>query len=332
MTDNNLEGQVAEQTQEVSLADELRSHFEPKEEVKEETKELPAEDKTEPTEEAEEVEETAEKPEVDEVEKEFPLVPKDWSAEEKQIFEDALNSEDEKTRLAAELFIERYNNFKKGFTKKSQEFSSKTKELTEINKIFEPFEGNLKANGITKTQYINDLIREAVGLNQNPAGKIKEWVKMYNLKPEQLGFDEYSYLQDDEKSDTSELQQLKAEINSLRNQLHSAPVENQVRQFAEAKDEQGKPLHPHFNEVRGIMGNLISKNPDLTLDQAYKKAVKTIDIDLEQEPEAINLDRIREKVAKAKKASKGVKTNGGKIDFSEMSLTDELKARFNGIN
>ncbi len=287
--------------------------------------------------EVEDEEDPEEKKIQDTVEAEFQLIPKDWSAEEKAAFQALIDSDDPDKALAAGILVERYNSFKKGFNKKTQEYAAVIKDHEPIVEVFKPYEDTLKKNNITKSQYISNMMKWDNLLHKDPVVGVKEIMRAFNLKPEQLGASEINW--NDDLTDTSsngnnKVTELETQVRNLQNQLAALPIETQIRQFAEATDSEGKLKHPHFKEVQTVIGGILSSNPSLTLDQAYKKAVKTLDVkESEKAPDdAINLDKIREKVAKAKKANKGVKTSNGGIDFSQMSLADELKARFQGIN
>ena len=345
--DTQTEQVVAEAPQaevtNTTLADELRAAFEAAEKPQEEATQPEVGEKPVKTEEVEEdakpeVEEKAEETDEDKklqetVENEFPLVPKDWSEEEKKAFQALIDSDDEDKAVAAQVLIERYNLLKKGFFKKTREYSEATKEIQPINEIFKPYETTLKQNNITKSQYIENMMKWDNLLHKDPVTGVKEIMKAFNLKPEQIAPQDIWGLTEEDNSGNNEVSALKEQVRNLQNQLQALPIETQIRQFAEATDSEGKLKHPHFKEVQTVMGGLLSSNPNLTLEQAYKKAVKTLDIEASSEAadHAINLDKIREKVAKAKKASKGVKTSNGGLDFSQMSLADELKARFQGI-
>jgi hypothetical protein len=343
MTDNTQVEQVtaevtAEATPELTLSEELSATFDAQETEGKttEVEELLDEEVTE-IDEVEDVDDTEEvdnktdeeRKLSDEADKLFQLIPKDWSKEEQEAFQEALNSDDEKIRIPAELLIERYNNFKKGFIEKTNEYASKTRELTEINKIFAPYEANLKAANIDKKAYISQLVEIDKQFGTDPAGTIKGLMQKFKVTPEQLGIDEFG-LQEEANYDTNEIEALKAEINSLRNQVSTAPIANEIRQFAEAKDQEGKLSHPYFEQVRPIMATLINSDNNMTMEQAYRKALKVNEI--EEDKPTINIDAIKMKVARAKKANKSVKTNGGTLDFANMSLADELSARFDGLN
>lgn len=328
MTEENtpVEEQVSEAN--MTLAEELKKGFEEQnnavqhEEVEQEIEqEINEEEVVE--EEIDEIEQ--------EVEKEFPLIPKEMSKDEQEAFRALLESGEEDKRIAAEIFIERYNNLKKGFYNKTQKYAEDTREFKEINKALESRKHLMEQSGISSAQYLENLIGWETKFAQDPVQAIKEVIQQRNIDINDIIPDSSNDFDFEIDSESKDIKTLKQEVQNLRNQLANQPVEQQIRQFAQATDSEGKLKHPHFEEVKTIMGSLISSGKAQDLEDAYQRATRTLQIDEEPTPE-VDLDKIREKVAKAKKATKGLKTSGNRPDFTKMSLQDELKARAKGLN
>lgn len=276
----------------------------------------------------------------DAVEKEFPLVPANFSAKERELFEWGLNSEDPKVQELTASFIDRYNGFKSGFTKKTQEYAHKMKE---IDGVFTPIDPLLKANNFTRGSYINNLIGWDKTLTANPADGIKQLMQKYGVTPSHLGIKAQAK-QDDFGIDLDEgftnpqndgnqkLSQLENENKNLRNQVENLPVQIQIRQFAEARDTEDKLIHPHFEKVRATMATLISKDPTQTLKQAYTKALKIEGMDTPAKPQVNQPDpneALRKKVQQARKAGRGISTTGGTTTTNaEKSLREDLVDQF----
>jgi hypothetical protein len=244
-----------------------------------------------------------------------------------------IDSDDPDKALAAEILVERYNLLKKGFYKTTRDNAEAKKFADAITQVFAPYKEALARTGITEPQYIHELIQWDSVVTKNPVDGIKKLMQKFNVSPDQLGVDNWN---DDFTNasdyDINEVTALKKELNELKSQVANAPVVTQIRQFEEATDSEGKLLHPHFNQVKPIMGSLIQSNPNLSLDAAYNKAVKTLDLEESDSPETtVDVNKLREKVAKARKAQRSVKSTNGKLDPAQMSLAEELTARFNGL-
>lgn len=52
-------------------------------------------------------------------------------------------------------------------------------------------------------------------------------------------------------------------------------AQSAIQEFAQAKAEDGKPAHPHFEAVKVTMGALMQADPKLSLEDAYTSAVWT---------------------------------------------------------
>ena len=66
-------------------------------------------------------------------------------------------------------------------------------------------------------------------------------------------------------------------IKSTISQQQQQALDADIRRFADATAPDGKPLRPHFNDVRAEMGRLINAGIAETLDDAYAKAIRTND-------------------------------------------------------
>ena len=50
----------------------------------------------------------------------------------------------------------------------------------------------------------------------------------------------------------------------------------EIEAFINARDASGRPRHPHFQRVRGVMVQLLGDDPALTLEAAYQKAIEPL--------------------------------------------------------
>jgi len=67
---------------------------------------------------------------------------------------------------------------------------------------------------------------------------------------------------------------LMSEVTQLKQQIE---LQSTISQFEQAKDASGKPLQPHFADVRLDMGRLIASGAAQGLEDAYTKAVRIND-------------------------------------------------------
>jgi hypothetical protein len=228
--------------------------------------------------------------------KETPLkAPKNWSEEVRSKFT-------ELPREAQEYMLKRDKEMTADYTRKTQEVAEQRKSFESLDKVIAPMRQQISASGISEAEYISRLLNADMALRNNPKMAIKQLAQGY-------GIDLSSYDSDSVELETeSQISQLKqqnqailAELNQFKQQnLQSArqQTENQITNFAEAKDDNGNLKYPHFTKVRVKMGNLIDAGEAKGLEDAYAKAVR---LDDELYNESLTKQR---KLAKAEEDAK----------------------------
>lgn len=324
MTEEAITNEASTQT----LAQELQAAFDNSNKPQEEDVVEDIVDEAEETSEETSEETTEDAPE-DQVEKEFPLVPNEMSTEEKEAFQALLDSDDPDKRVAAEILIERYNNLKKGFYAKTEKFANETKELKDIQQVFKPFEQAMQQNGISKAAYMANMVHWEQALNHDPVTTVKQIMQKYGVTPDKIGASSNNVDFDDnfDYDNNKEVLGLKEQIQQLKIQVANQPVQAQLESFANATDLSGNLKHPHYKEVAPFMGTLIQTGKAQTLEEAYAKAIRVINDESSEPKDVVNVDLIKQRVAKSKRAAKSVRTSGTRPDFSKMSVSEELTAR-----
>ena len=221
--------------------------------------------------------------------------PKNWSEEVRSKFKDL-------PRDAQEYMLKRDKEMTADYTRKTQEVAEQRKSFESLDKVIAPMRQQISASGISEAEYISRLLNADMALRNNPKMAIKQLAQGY-------GIDLSSYDSDSVELETdsqiSQLQQqnqaILAELNQFKQQnLQSArqQTENQITNFAEAKDDNGNLKYPHFTKVRVKMGNLIDAGEAKGLEDAYAKAVR---LDDELYNESLTKQR---KLAKAEEDAK----------------------------
>lgn len=315
---NEVEQEVTQM--QLKLQEALRNSIGSKKE--EEKEEEVVGEQPEPQPESDEVEEgeASENPEEKEEKKEeeFPVIPNDWTAEEKERFQSALDNPELKDQ--ASVLIDRYNNLKKGFYKKAEEGAELKKQVSAWNDIFDDnAKAQLNKNGFDEHQYVQHMMSVDRRLSTEPAAVINELMEAYKVSPDQLGLAKGESSDDSYFDYDNEINQLKNEVTSLKSQLkgneaarinqEQVSVQSQLRDFEHSIDENGDPLYPLFNEVKEEMAILIQAGKANDLKEAYNKAPTVVKSQLERQAEIKSkkdLEADRKKVADAKRASRGI--------------------------
>lgn len=109
----------------------------------------------------------------------------------------------------------------------------------------------------------------------------------------------------------------------------------EVEAFASARDALGRPRHPYFDRVRGVMSQMLCDEPALTLEAAYRKAIEPLQQAIAEElrihQETVDRQR-RQAVEKARKVapvkSSGSQPNGSsKAKDLDALLWDNINTR-----
>lgn len=325
-----------EETQQAdSLDDELRAAWEASEEAEVTTAasvEQETETSVDETEEVEETEETGETEETestdteetDEEETEGGTIqpPEDWSEEWAAEFR-KLPDEGRQVLLNAYRY-------------QQADYTRKTQEIAEIRKaIPDEMKQQLQLKGVSEGQYIQSLTAADRYLRQSPKEAIEYLANSYGVDLKQFADDG----SEDDLADP-EVSRLRNEVTELRTRLQQrdqreqqsqqATVNQQVQQFAEEKDESGKPRHPHFETVKPHMGALLSSGAAESLSDAYEQAIWARP-DLRQEllaqqqrEQQAEAEASRKK--KASRAKKAATPAGSGTTATETEQPDDLRA------
>jgi len=100
----------------------------------------------------------------------------------------------------------------------------------------------------------------------------------------------------------SRIAQLEAQVQQFQQQQ----LQSQIESFSSASNPDGSPKYPHFDVVRGAMGQLMANGAAQSLEEAYEKAAKPIEDRIAAElaaRSASSVARQREAVEKAKRAA-----------------------------
>jgi ribosomal protein S15P/S13E len=250
-----------------------------------------------------------------------------WDDERKEAFEGLPTTE------AKESFISTVRNLERGYQKKFDNIADISKEYDQIVGIMQPFDSELSSRGQTRTDAIRNLVSAQQLLTQNPAQGLSQLVQQFGGQQAQAIVQQLAQQYGVSTQEASsqayadpEIQALQSQVSLLTNHLQqnennalsqrTMEARNQIDLFAEAQDESGNKLHPHFSKVEQVMGKMITQGIASDMDDAYDRAVyqepsiRSELISGERENVAASFNATRKAVnAKSKSASKNVKTN-----------------------
>jgi hypothetical protein len=204
------------------------------------------------------------------------------------------------------------------------DYTRKTQEAAEIRKNAEPW-----LNAVQPFQEYLSQVAPSLGLHpQDLVGRVLQAEYILRTGDPQQKFTAFQqlayeygvnladlaggqYVQPDPtitnlRQELAELRQWRTQFESQQQQQQTEQVSLQIDAFAKAKDEAGRPRYPHFERVRGIMGQMMAQGEALTMEDAYQKATAPIQEAIAEElrtrQQAVETQR-KEAVSKAERAS-----------------------------
>ena len=248
---------------------------------------------------------------------------------------EALSKADAETRKA------QANAFKKmraSFDRKQTELGQKKKIAEQAEQVFQEI-GIDPINGLSQVKNLLNFERE---LERNPKKVIDLLKTRYSVKDEVAGSNENnldeSLLTDEERVIYKQQQDIKKTLESLveenrklKEQKESEEVEKARREIINlkaAKNEDGSPMNPYFDELASEIGKLANLYPSATLQDLYSKALRLNDDLYKKSIEEVAL-RERKRIEKEEAAKKAKNLNSQTLksstrSTSKPSLDDEL--------
>lgn len=288
-------------------------------------------------------EETEEEPEIaaeEETEEEVAGLeaPDHWPAERKELFK-------KQPQEVQEFLMERHNEMEADYTRKTQELAEVRNELGPYWEKFAAQRGNLQRQGVTTSQYLENLTNADLMMNRDPVAGIQQIAQMYGVDLTNPQITEAQNIDPNTQALKQELDELKSFITNKETETYNSTIESlqtKISSFADEKTEAGDVAHPYFDDVLNDMITLAKaeqaqgKTPEV--EELYEQAVWANPATREKQlaadkaaQAAKEVERARAKAAKAKKASTSVT---GSPDVSgaavEMSLEEELRAAYRG--
>ena len=243
----------------------------------EETAETPQETEEVEEEATEETEEEVAETEVEEKaeEEEKPLEaitpPQHWPKDFKEDFE--------KLPVEAQhLLYDRHKELEGDYTKKTQGLAKYRKRQEAFDEILKPHMDDFSRAGMDEVGAVRQLLAAHDYLRKDPKQAIQWLAKNYGVDMSEVGMDtaEDEYADPQVKALQQQVAQLQGFLNQQQQtQMQSVQQDTQsmIDKFASAKDADGNPKYPHFEEVRDRMGVLIQGNQAQDLESAYEMAI-----------------------------------------------------------
>jgi hypothetical protein len=228
---------------------------------------------------------------------------------------------------AKQFAIEVQREHEANFTRKSQEFAEFKRTADPLMQAVQPFQQYLAqvAPGIGQTPQgmINAILGAEYQLRTGTTAEVSGLRATGSaISGRSCALSRGEIAQPDPLF--TQLRQQVQDLSQWRSQYEQQTAQEQqnalslhIDTFAKAKDESGKPRYPHFERVRGIMGQMMANGQVTSLEDAYAEATKPIQEAIAAElstRQAQSAESNKAALEKAKKAapirSSGTQPNG----------------------
>jgi hypothetical protein len=246
---------------------------------------------------------------------------------------------EEKAKFAAwprdvqEAVVERHKALEADYTRKTQEAADIRRSAEPILNAVKPFEQYLNQLAPRIGQTPDKMIGQLLGVEYQlrtgdayeKAAALHQIAQSYGIDLAALSRGELPQGADPAYSQLRQsfgtIEQRLAQIEADREAEQQRQTVSQIQTFATATDEAGRPKHPYFDRVRGVMGQLMHGDPSLSLDAAYQKAIEPINQAIAEGLKAQQETAERERLAAVEKAKKAapVKSAGSQPNGSTKS-------------
>lgn len=218
-------------------------------------------------------------------------LPDNWEQPVKDFF----NSDVFKDNAAGKkVFFDKFKSLEDGYQKKFNDFSEKEKEFNARREAFDKESAALSAyrdfekavnpedlreiysqfGGIAP--YLSRLYQLDRQFSQDPIAFLQGIMSSSGITPQMLlnGAQDPQYQQlAAQRRHSQELGNLEQKmLSAMEKRFQAEAFEREVIAFAKALDGDGKPLHPHIEQVGDMMDLLMANNPHMSLEDAYQNA------------------------------------------------------------
>ena len=220
--------------------------------------------------------------------------------------------------------IDREKQVERGFSEQGNKLSS----YKWADDVFSTRQERLGQMGFTKAQeYIEHLTAIDDALAKDPVGTLRALSEAYGVD-----VNNNDQISNSFAKRIAEMEQSLANQQAYIRQQQTQTANQAFEDFTNAKDDAGNLKHPHWEEVRSDMANLIQKGICTTLEDAYERAIWSNKDVREKMIAAQAKAELDSKVAAADKAKEVAFSPKSKQTAPErdLSLREELEAAFRG--
>lgn len=246
--------------------------------------------------------------------------PKSYTKEHQETFKDLPQN-------WRKYLIDREKQVERGFS----DFGNKVNGYKYIDDAFNSRQERLKSMGLNSAKEYNSFLYQIDdALNNDAAATIRLLADSYGVN---LGATE----QEPDSAFKQQLYQMQKALNEQQQyieQQKAFTAQNTIREFVEAKTDDGQPKHPYFEDVKSDMQALLKNGMANDLVEAYNKAIylnESVREKIMAGQAKAELQAKANEAQKAKLASFQPKSKATPVE-KELTLEEELARNFDKYN
>jgi len=175
---------------------------------------------------------------------------------------------------AQKILLDRHKDVESHLTKETQSLSETRKRYEKLDDVLKPYSDALRTRGIDIEPHVANALQAYFAYQQDPVSTLKNLISTAGLTADQFF--------EDETVDPS-IRALRAELEETKRQLakieqrpdeQESTAKRQLDEFTSAKNDDGTPKYPHFEQVKTLMAPLVANGK--TLEDAYKEVLWTL--------------------------------------------------------
>jgi len=248
--------------------------------------------------------------------------PEHWSASDQELFTN-------QPKESQEFLLKRHKEMEGDYTRKSQEIADTKRQYDAVRDALAPHEADFSRAGLDQAGAVRQLASWHNALKTGGKPALAELAKTYGIdmaEPEiEDDFTDPAVKQTQRQ--LADIQKQLTRNEQAAQQQTQNELTQQIQQFEQAKDADGKLSHPHFQTVYDQMVKMFQAEMVSDLDDAYNKALmlrpdlKPAEVTKAVIPKANQAEIVK----KAKTAATGIRSSGavGK-QSKDLSLRDEI--------
>ena len=196
--------------------------------------------------------------------------PEHWSQEDRKMF-------DELDEGAQEFLLRRHKQMEGDYTRKTQENAEAIKVGKLLDEGMDPaVRADLRRIGVDNESYLQQMMQWHHMSLTDPAAFARNVVQQLRLDPAQVFGLKPGEAPQPADPTTQRIEAVENRLNAEQVDRQNKAIEETqaaVNAFKDEKDDAGNLLRPHFEQVRKVMAQFVTIDPNMTMQDAYEAAV-----------------------------------------------------------